>query len=118
METEIIQMLQGVRQGCSFSATLFILYINKLIAEIRKEGIGISIDATKSIITLLYADDVTIITKNTTDFINISKAFENLCAKHHLSTNAKKTEMGEQCKLSNSQITKMTRQQENSQNKR
>ena len=64
--TEGIKIERGIRQGCSFSMATFILALEPLLNKIRNNPNtpGLTLPGYKSISTVAYADDMTIVTKN------------------------------------------------------
>ena len=64
-ETDYFDIEAGVRQGCVLSPILFSIFVNKLAKEINESGIGIKVKNRK-ISVLLYADDIVIITRQST----------------------------------------------------
>lgn len=64
MVTDEFWTKKGVRQGCVLSLLLFNLYIADIDREMKKRGIGgLAVDRDR-IWTILYADDMVIVTKN------------------------------------------------------
>ena len=55
LERDISEQGQGVAQGCSMSPILFSIYINQLLNEVEKAGIGITVkkDVKVGILCLL-----------------------------------------------------------------
>ena len=64
--TDWIDIEYGVRQGDTLSPTLFGMYINDLIEDVKDLDLGIPIGTTKLSI-LVYADDVVILAENEED---------------------------------------------------
>ncbi len=56
----------GLKQGCVLPPSLFNLYINGLIKEIKASGIGVDVDMEKVVI-LVYPDDIVILAENKQD---------------------------------------------------
>ena len=82
----------GVRQGDNLSPTLFNIFLNDLIKEVKKLEIGINInDLTVSI--LLYADDIALITANENDLQSLITCVSNWCKKWKLKVNIGKTKI-------------------------
>lgn len=48
---------QGVAQGCSLSPILFSVFVNGLLEEVEKAGLGIELGNGGKIGGLLFADD-------------------------------------------------------------
>jgi hypothetical protein len=67
MEWKIINC--GVRQGCSPSPLLFIIYMNKIIQKwkVTRHG-NIQINRNVNINTMLFADDKVLLAKSEDDF--------------------------------------------------
>ncbi|XP_071960018.1 uncharacterized protein [Antedon mediterranea] len=63
LETELFDIDEGVKQGCSLSPTLFSIYINELRIMLNNSDLGVNIFNTK-INCLLWADDVVLIGEN------------------------------------------------------
>ncbi len=54
------------KQGCVLSPTLFNLYINELIKEIKASGVGADVEMG-NVVILVYADDIIILAENEQD---------------------------------------------------
>ena len=61
-------MVKVMAQGCSLSPILFSVFINDLLIEVEKAGLGVQFNNGKSIGGLLFADD----------FVGMSDSRENL----------------------------------------
>lgn len=60
--TEMFTVLNGVKQGCKLSPSLFSIFINDLVEDVIALGIGIPLDnASVMVSALLYADDFALI---------------------------------------------------------
>jgi hypothetical protein len=60
----------GVRQGDTLSPTLFGVFVNDLIDEIKSLQLGIPLDDAK-VSTLFYADDIVVMAESETDLQNM-----------------------------------------------
>ena len=61
--SEYFDVQNGVRQGDSISSTLFSIFINDLVTNLKSLQMGIEIAKTFTICCLLYADDLALIAK-------------------------------------------------------
>jgi hypothetical protein len=82
----------GVRQGDTLSPTLFVLFINNLVDEIKSLNIGIDIGNTK-ICILLYADDIVLITETEEELQTLLNCINNWCYKWRITINGNKSKI-------------------------
>ena len=88
--TSYFDIHNGVRQGDPLSPTLFSLFIDSLIKEIKREGLGINIgDLIISI--LAYADDLVLISENEENLQCLLDIVSQWCRKWRLSINNAKS---------------------------
>ena len=84
--TDYFDCLIGVKQGDSLSPTLFAVFINDLVREIKETGIGVvletkneNIDETTIISILLYADDIVLFAQNEEELQSLLLVVEIWC---------------------------------------
>ncbi len=56
----------GLKQGCVLPPSLFNLYINELIKEIKASGVGVDVDM-EQVVILVYANGIVILAENEQD---------------------------------------------------
>lgn len=90
----------GLRQGCPLSTTLFNLFIWDLHKHLHETCPGAGVEmhgapgqATKSVIDLDYADDVSLAGRNPTHLQQIIDSFHQYCVQHGLLVNPSKCEV-------------------------
>ena len=83
---------QGVKQECPLSPTLFNIFINDLVLDLRKAGVGLSLE-TDNVCSLLYADDVTLCAKSEKDLQTLLDVLHSWCNKWILEMNPNKTKI-------------------------
>ena len=66
VSTAYFNVTSGVKQGDPLSPTLFSLFINDLVSELKTSGLTLNID-NYEINSLLYADDMVLLAKNEGD---------------------------------------------------
>ncbi len=87
--TDWFNISSRVRQAHSLPPTLFGLYINDLITDVKDLNLGINVNDI--IISILaFADDIVILAKNEKDLQDILNCVENWCNKWRLKVNADK----------------------------
>ncbi len=90
--TEWFETASGVRQGHSLSTTLFSLFINDLIKEVKDLNLGVSVDDI--IISILsFADDLVKIAESEVKLQSMIKCVEMWCKKWRLKVNTDKTKV-------------------------
>ena len=82
----------GVRQGDVISPTLFNLFINDLVTDIKRETNGILCGETR-IHCLLYADDLVVIGENESDLQNMLNILDKWCKDWKMKVNNNKTKV-------------------------
>ncbi len=82
----------GVRQGDSLSPTLFAIYINDLVEEMKSKDTGILVGGLR-IPLLLYADDIVIMSENEVKAQEQLDIMTTWCKKWKMSINAKKSQI-------------------------
>ena len=90
--TKQFKVLQGVKQGCKISPTLFNIYMNDLAAELDKTDKGIRFGDHK-VSLLMYADDVVIVAESEADLQCQLDCLYAWCKKWRLEINAEKTKV-------------------------
>lgn len=90
--TEFFNTKSGVRQGDNLSPTLFNIFLNDLVKEIKKLNIGINIDNI-IVSLLLYADDIVLLAKNEKDLQTLITCVTIWCNKWKLKVNIGKTKI-------------------------
>ena len=88
--TKPFRVLQGVKQGCKVSPSLFNIYINDLAAELDALGKGISFGNNK-LSLLMYADDIVILANSEQDLQCQLDCLSLWCKKWRLELNQDKT---------------------------
>ena len=82
----------GVRQGDCLSPTLFSVYINDLVHELKSSNLGIKIDEN-SLQALLYADDIVLIADNPIELQLMLDIVHKWCNTWKMKINMKKTKI-------------------------
>ena len=65
----------GVKQGDTISPTLFAIYINDLAEELKDSGLGVELDSDFQIASLLYADDIVLLSETEGDLQSLLNIF-------------------------------------------
>ena len=92
--TEWFTIETGVRQGCVLSPLLYALFINGLVKEINALNLGIQIDEKgQKLSTLLYADDIVLITDNRYKLQQMLDTVTKYAQKWRFELNPKKSEV-------------------------
>ena len=90
--TEWFYVNSGVRQGDSLSTTLFNLYIDDIIDAIKQCNTGVTCGET-NICSLLYADDLVLISENETGLQNMLNVLEDWTKCWQLNINCDKSKV-------------------------
>ncbi len=83
---------QGLKQGDNFSPTGFAAYLNPLLTELKRSGIGVKI-GENSICVLAYADDLVLISESAQDLQKLLDILYSWCYKWRLMVNTDKTKV-------------------------
>ena len=83
----------GVRQGDTLSLILFGLYINDLAEELNKTNKGIKLEDNLEINSLLYADDLVIVSESEEDLQSQLNVLLEWCQKWRMRINIDKTKV-------------------------
>ena len=83
---------QGVKQGDNLSPSLFSIFLNSLITDLKALGIGVQM-ATNLVCVLAYADDLVLVAENEMDLQKLLDTLYNWCHKWRLCINTEKTKV-------------------------
>lgn len=94
-QTKTFHYSRGVRQGCILSPMLFNLYINELSLQLDQTSRSDPIYLTNSrkLTSLLYADDLVLLSKSKVGLQNCLNTVVAFCEKWQMSVNEKKTKV-------------------------
>lgn len=90
MLTDWFKTDSGVKQGDTLSPTLFNIFINDLVTDVKSLNLGIDIDGCKVSI-LLYADDIVLIAESESDLQKMLDCVYNWSQKFKIRFNARKS---------------------------
>jgi exonuclease III len=85
--TRMFDTLQGVRQGATESPLMFKIFIDGLVAELRKEGLGIGMSNGEMLDGLLFADDIVLFAKTTRHLQTLIRVVEEYSRKWRFEEN-------------------------------
>ena len=89
--TEEFLSTKGVLQGNTISLTLFSIFINDLLDELQKSGLGISINGKDDIISVLtYADDIVLLSPTEEGLQGLLDIVGTWCSRWRVSVNTSK----------------------------
>jgi hypothetical protein len=87
-----IKINQGVRQGCSLSASLFNIYLDDVLREWKtRSRPGIWLKVTAALNTMLFADDQIIIQESEDELKRSIFYLNNICKSYNLKMSINKT---------------------------
>ena len=90
--TEWFDCSTGVKQGDSLSPTIFAIFVNDLVDEIRDLDLGVKVDHT-SISMLLYADDIVFIAESEDNLQVMLDKMHEWCKKWRVLVNTDKSKI-------------------------
>ena len=81
-----------MRHGDNLSPTLFALYINDLVTELKNIGVAIEVNNTM-VSLLLFADDLVLIAENEKDIQLLFEKLGDWCEKWNVKVNQSKSKI-------------------------
>ena len=82
----------GVKQGDVLSPTLFAIFVNDLVQEIKNSGLGVMLDDVV-VSCLLYADDIVLLAESGDALQKMLNIVTFWCSKWRLMINQNKTQI-------------------------
>ncbi|KAG5861600.1 hypothetical protein JTB14_018977 [Gonioctena quinquepunctata] len=99
--TKVFNITTGGLQGESLSPTLFSLFIAYIEDYFKKKGAqSINIDNEQSLLMLLYADDLVILSDSEVDLAKKLRILGEYCDENILTVNSEKTKIIQFCRSS------------------
>lgn len=90
--TEWFDVNSGVKQGCILSPTLFAMYIDDLVDQLKAKNVGI-VCGECVVSSLLYADDIVLLAPDEENLQLQIKIVEEWCQRWRMSLNIAKTKV-------------------------
>ena len=90
--TDWFSNILGVRQGDGLSPTLFSLYINDLLTDIKNASCGVDIDG-ENVSVLAYADDIVVLSDSPHKLERMLEILDSWCNKWKLKINGAKSQV-------------------------
>lgn len=90
--TRMFSIIQGVKQGCKLSPTLFSIYINDLANELKEINKGVQF-GNCNISLLMFADDIVLLAQSAEDLQQMLNVLSSWCSKWRLELNLEKTKI-------------------------
>lgn len=88
--TDVFTMENGIRQGDVLAPTMFNIYVDSLLQDIKASGLGVQF-GDELISALMYADDLTIMASTEEDLQTMINVVHEWCLKWRLQVNVSKT---------------------------
>ena len=89
--SRFVDVLQGVRQGCPLSPTLFNCFVDELADRLRQAGFH-GEDINLTVECLMYADDIVLLAESGAKLQRLINVVDQLCRDWHLDINLKKSQ--------------------------
>ena len=90
--SEWFDVENGVKQGCILSPTLFAMYIDDLVEQLRTKNVG-TVCGECIVSSLLYADDIVLLAPNEESLEVLIKVVEEWCGRWRMNLNIAKTKV-------------------------
>ena len=87
-----VEITSGIRQGCSGSPQLFVMVVNRIINEIKKQGLGFR-NSSFYIPVLFYADDGLVLARSVKEAEQMVQVVVRIAGEQGLSINRSKSEV-------------------------
>ena len=91
--TPFFQVSCGVKQGCLLSPSLFNIFLNDLLMDIKESGRGIQCGKYANISILAYADDIVLLAPNPCNLQALISKLQMWCLSNGITVNINKTKV-------------------------
>ena len=90
-KSDTFKIEQGMAQGCSLSPILFSVFVNDLLKEVERTGLGIQLSSGKTVGGMLFADDFVGISDSKESLQKLIDVVYSYCSKWRLRANVSKS---------------------------